>query len=59
MRNENRCESENNESHILKTSGSENSCDNNRVNHLKKSIHKDNKQINDEYNTKIITKQLT
>lgn len=39
-RNENRCESENRESHILKTSGSENSCDNNNVNHLKNYIDK-------------------
>lgn len=39
MRNENRCESENSESHILKTSGSENSCDNNNVNHLNNSKH--------------------
>lgn len=34
MRNENLCESENRESHILITSGNENSCDNNSVNHL-------------------------
>lgn len=34
MRNENRLVSENSESHIRNTSGSENSCDNNSVNHL-------------------------
>lgn len=45
MRNENRCESENSESHILKTSGRENSCDNNSVNHLNDSNIKVNDKI--------------